>query len=470
MITYQELSKDDHISQFLELQQCDSSIIARWKEISHSIDCRYQKRIFNWITFWEELFTTHKMQHYQININNLFDNSIDALLELVLDEKWFSQTSYEFELSKKFYSLVMESENLTYFQNKEEAIYFLKTSITFSYYPGLVKTSILKASNLLSPCPTLENLSLFFKTLFSKYPNACTLVLYNNLLPMSLKDLTIFMQIINGKSIRKIKDIDILYSKKQASILLHNLPHFLKIKNNVFTQGWYLSKLLMINKDEQFFMNFYYGLKMDYGGNKLLLNDFEYWKSVYLYLTHNESKLDQYNLTAIGNITIRDILDYLLHKKYTALTPVLVKGRSIIKLCRTIEEWDFFMHHKALKPKEKRIWSIEQTKPWITIQNNITYKIEEITDTFALFKEGATLKHCVYFYLDDCLAKRLQIFSLQKFDGNQFVKKITIELRDKVVVQARGKFNRNTNRTEFHLIKKWCEEVNFSFFIKEMNE
>ena len=455
---------NDIIFTFLREQQCESYLIENWREISFSLSDNYKKRIFNWIDFLHTTIHLKKRRSYLFNCDDLFQKCIAALLDLVIDEEWFSQTTYEFELSQIFIDRVLDSENLTYFENKEEALYFLKTSIVFSYYSGFLKTSILSMSRELLPCPTLENQAIFFKNLFSKYDNSCGLVLYKNILHMSLADLKLFMQIINGGSLRKISKLN-LYSKKQVHTLLFRLPEFLQIKNGVFTQGWYFSKLLLINDNQQFFMNFYYGLQMDYRKNALLIQDFNYWKNIYQYLAKHDQFINNYNFENRTHISTRDILDFLLHKKHTALKPVFLKGRSITNLIRLVEEWEYFSHIKTLKPKINEFWKVIPEKPWIQKTGEKTYKIIEITNSFSLYEEGNYMKHCVYFYLKDCVGKKLQIFSLQEVKKEKLKRLVTIELRGKNIVQARGKCNRKIRYDERLLLMKWCFDCGYKLLV-----
>jgi hypothetical protein len=455
----------DPVLEILYANNCDFYIIEKWAEVGNFFTYNYQKRIYDWISFFEDIFWSSKNKNYNIQTSNLFDGTVDKLLDLAKDEEWFSQTNHEFNLSKKFYEFVLNTGNLTYYQDDDSALYFLKTSIVYSYYYGIISVSIIKTTELLRFSSNVENQSIFFKTLFSRYPNACDIVLYQNLLFMSINDMHLFLKIINGKSIRKIDKIPLLYSKKQAHLLLHGLPNFLKIKGDFFKEGWYLTKLLTYNNNEQFFLDFYYGLKLEYKISTLFIHDFSYWLEVYLFFTQNEEELEKYNLNTIGNISMRDILDYLMYKKYTEQNVVFMKNRSLSKLCNTVQEWDFYSYKISTYPVENTSWMDIKTEEWTYEIANKKYSVNEICDANTLYHESATLKHCVYLYLDDCISKQIRIFSLKKLTKKKYERCITIELRGKNIIQARGKYNRIINKEELFILNEWAKNLGYKMLL-----
>ncbi|MDD7914119.1 PcfJ domain-containing protein [Polaribacter haliotis] len=455
-----QTKNNDAILEIFIVNKCDPCLIEWWIEIKDLFNENYKKRIYEWILFFDNIDDS-KTEYNDYQTRSLFNDTVNAIFQLSLDEEWFSQTNHEFNISKKFYHLVFTSGNLTHFQDENDVFYFLKTSIVYSYFYGLIKVPIIEASKVLLPYPNIENQSIFFRTLFSSYSNSCDLILYKNFLYMNFNDMKIFIKIINGKSIRKIKEMPLQYSKKQADIMLHRIPRFLKMKCGVFKEGWYLSKLLSINSDEQFFLDFYHGLRLDHKINIFFIRDFVYWKEVYLFLTQNEPQINTYNRYGLGHISIRDILDYLTYKKYTELKVVHIKKRSLLKLCGIVQDWDFFSHKNISKPNKTISWQNESIEVWVFDLANIKYQINEISDSDMLYHEAVTLKHCVYLYLNDCISKRIRIFSLKTFCKSNYKHSITIELKDKQIIQARGKYNRIAIKEELIILNEWA--TNFGY-------
>jgi hypothetical protein len=454
----------DPVLDIIYAHKCAPNLVEKWLELKELFTKNFKKRIYDWILFFKNIDSS-KIKYFDSQTRSFFDDSVNVILKLALEEEWFSQTHQEFNLSKKFYHFVFNSGYLTHFQDENEAIYFLKTSIVYSYYYDIISVSIIKTTELLRFSSNVENQSIFFKTLFSRYPNACDIVLYQNLLFMSMNDMHLFLKIIHGKSVRKIDTIPLLYSKKQAHLLLHGLPNFLKIKGDFFKEGWYLTKLLTYNNNEQFFLDFYYGLKLEYKISTLFIHDFSYWLEVYLFFTQNEEELEKYNLNTIGNISIRDILDYLMYKKYTEQNVVFMKNRSLSKLCSTVQEWDFYSYKISTYPVENTSWMDLKTAEWTYEIANKKYSVNEICDATTLYQEAATLKHCVYLYLDACISKRIRIFSLKKLTKKKYERCITIELRGKNIIQARGKYNRVLNKEELFILNEWAENLGYKMLV-----
>lgn len=459
-----QTEKNDAILEIFIVNGCDPCLREKWLEIKDLFNDNFKKRIYKWILFFDTIDDS-KTKYFYGRTRGLFHDAVNAIFRLAMEEEWLSQTNHEFNTSKKFYNLVFTSGNLTYFTKNDDVFYFLKTSIVYSYYHGLIKVPIIEASKVLFPFADIENQAIFFRTLFSSYSNSCDLVLYRNLLYMNLNDMRIFIKIINGKSIRKIEEMPLQYSKKQADIMLHRIPSFLKLKCGVFKEGWYFSKLLSINNNEHFFLDFYHGLRLDYKINIFFIRDFDYWKDVYLFLTQNEPQIETYNRNALGHISIRDILDYLTYKKYTQLKAVQIKKRSLKKLCGIVQNWDFFSHKYLSKPVKTISWQNESTEEWISNVSNVKYKINEITDSDMLFQEAVTLKHCVYSYLNDCISKRIRIFSLKTWYKSNYKHSVTIELKDKQIIQARGKYNRRTVKEESMILNEWAKDMGYKMVV-----
>lgn len=225
----------------------------RWIHFKHFTDENFHKRIYNWFVFFYTLFVENHQRNFQLDKKSLLKNTLNAIISFTDDEILNSQTSFQFFLSKNFYKNILESDQLIYFQNLEQAQFFLKMSLIFSAFPGLLHKSITKNAQILNPHPTVENQALFFRTIYCKFDNVCNFYLFKNLHKMNSKDVKIFLSLISGKSLRKINENLPQFSKKQTHLFLHCFPKDFIFQNNVFFYGWYFSKLLLINSDTAFF-------------------------------------------------------------------------------------------------------------------------------------------------------------------------------------------------------------------------
>lgn len=84
-----------------------------------------------------------------------------------------------------------------------------------------------------------------------------------------------------------------------------------------------------------------------------------------------------------------------------------------------------------------------------------------------LVKESYRLGHCVRVYIDDVSCKRCQIYFLRK--KNQKAKSlVTIEVANREVCQAHGKYNRKLTEEELDFVKEWAENKNISLDVRKL--
>jgi len=87
------------------------------------------------------------------------------------------------------------------------------------------------------------------------------------------------------------------------------------------------------------------------------------------------------------------------------------------------------------------------------------YEISQIRKVIDLYLEGIELQHCVFTYKAHCFSGRCYIFSLKAIEEEEQKKPlITIEIRGKKIVQAKGKHNRQPNDLEKDIIRIWAKE------------
>ena len=78
--------------------------------------------------------------------------------------------------------------------------------------------------------------------------------------------------------------------------------------------------------------------------------------------------------------------------------------------------------------------------------------------------EGKKMRHCVGSYTYKCVQGMSSIWSLRKLQYGQAERLVTIEVdKDRVIIQARGKFNCNPSDFERELIDLWAMAEGLKF-------
>jgi hypothetical protein len=87
-----------------------------------------------------------------------------------------------------------------------------------------------------------------------------------------------------------------------------------------------------------------------------------------------------------------------------------------------------------------------------------TFIIHQLLQWHEFQMESKELRHCVISYYRACAAGSSFIFSLKEQQGELFESRVTIEIRDGYIVQARGKCNRNINAQEKSILDTWVRQ------------
>lgn len=168
---------------------------------------------------------------------------------------------------------------------------------------------------------------------------------------------------------------------------------------------------------------------------------------------------------------IMPLFDYVKYAKTRAIRNQVtfnIKDHSLVSLYEQMLDW-----HKELN-KQMHTYSWEQSigddiKEDIREKNgNIENRISafiELTNTKELRQEGKTLKHCVSSYSKSCKNGICSIFSYRVKEFNSLVTKslLTIEVRNKSIVQVRGKNNRLATKEEKNVIKSWANKYDLFY-------
>ena len=205
-------------------------------------------------------------------------------------------------------------------------------------------------------------------------------------------------------------------------------------------------------------------------------SNFKFWSSVIQFLIKNDG---------LSFAEVREIIGFCQFVKFqenvfadpqnpeellVELPPMpdfSLKGRSVASIFRLILTFE-----NEIKRSENLNECVAivafPTMPFgdfetiITMENKQKrqYSIRQITNDVALMVEGRVMSHCVYTYLQACLERRSSIWTLAYTEGASVVNKtLTIEVRNNVIVQIRGKVNRFATDLERAIIKEWAAKA-----------
>lgn len=264
-----------------------------------------------------------------------------------------------------------------------------------------------------------------------------------------------FIQLGRGQNIRKQHGLPISMTKRMAHEWL-SAPDSLSIN-----QAFRWSQILGSDGDERVARAVCSSRLGDSFGED------EFWMTVIRFFIANPM---------LDTVQYGPLIDYISHQKFQPAGEQIVngqrvqlpppepgfsmKGRSAQALLSRMEQW-----HKQLGKKKK---SYKEWKscgvPGITIEegrenDKTVWTISEILNSTELFKEGKAQRHCVASYESSCAAGRIAIYSMRVLRPScPLERALTIELSNRVVVQARGHCNRPPTQLENRILRLWTQK------------
>jgi hypothetical protein len=167
---------------------------------------------------------------------------------------------------------------------------------------------------------------------------------------------------------------------------------------------------------------------------------------------------------------MQEYVDYFEFKKYTENPEYSLHRRTVNSITRAIDQWHEAANYGILKERISATWSAKNDDKTIIKHNNEKYAFNEITSGQELLKESSEMKHCVFSYINHCIAGYTAIWSMKRKIKSTYKSYITIEVNDKKIIQVAGKRNRLVNRKDVEIISAWAEKMNFTFeYTKQTN-
>ena len=163
-------------------------------------------------------------------------------------------------------------------------------------------------------------------------------------------------------------------------------------------------------------------------------------------------------------VLIPNLVDYLQHQKFSPNAPqplLSMKGRRLEILINESEAWHARIqkergkHYLEWNPQDVDVFKKEEKSG----ENLNLWTMEELTNSKQLEAEGSTMKHCVASYKYSCHQKRKSIWSL-KLNGLR-VATIEVDLAQKAIVQAKGKYNAKVEGKAMTLLMEWAGHARY---------
>ena len=149
-----------------------------------------------------------------------------------------------------------------------------------------------------------------------------------------------------------------------------------------------------------------------------------------------------------------------------------LKGRTVSSVIKLTNEWHLLMQKAKLGHNIE--WKGLGLTDWEFEDKDKIWKVFELRNNRDLMNEGRKQRHCVYSYVNGCVAGRSAIFSLRSYrklaigctdegqihwDNTQEQTRVTIEVNgQRTVVQVRGVLNRLPNVEEKRVMRHWTGE------------
>lgn len=160
---------------------------------------------------------------------------------------------------------------------------------------------------------------------------------------------------------------------------------------------------------------------------------------------------------------INDILDFLLHKRRENPNFEFVgRGFTMKSLRKKTKDWHYEL--RRMRDIGNEVWygipivdQSLQTSEYINRTKVInTWNFKQIKSAKELAKEGNAMHHCVLSYKHSCISGTSSIWSVTLGEYSP-ERKLTIEIRDKMIVQARGFANRIPRKNEVSALLSWSK-------------
>jgi len=271
-----------------------------------------------------------------------------------------------------------------------------------------------------------------------------------------------FIDVGQGKNIRKCSDLPIVLTKKMAHTFMGTPNKF-----NVF-EAFRRAQILSLGGDKRTVL----GVLGTRIGARFMEEDF--WITVVRFFINNPMlDVNQYD----------PIVDYIRSRKFIPQPEIIegeilynvpqpgfsMHGRDPQSLIDKMDSW-----HKRLaktsKYRSSEKWEHATINDFSitegTKQNQRIWTIRQLLSEVELFAEGTEMRHCVGSYSGSCRLLKTSVWSLRlsnKNGINQNVLTIAVDSYSKMISQMRGFGNRTPTPKEKEIIMVWARKEDLFF-------
>lgn len=313
--------------------------------------------------------------------------------------------------------------------------------------------------------------------LFAKYQPPTFLI--NGFMNNHHESMLLFIHLGNGNSMKTWPFIPELNVPKKALHHLNTTPNYC-----TYNEAFRRAQIIHLGGDEKLF-HLLMSTKLEHITNNITKTTAKhepFWESVIkFFIEHQMMNPDK----------VPEIIDYIYDQKFTNKRKpgpdgimryepdqpnFTMKGRTPMSLIQHSDDWHYFVAMNKKREQDAKEWEPVDIPDWewkVEEENNFTkqkYNIVQLTKTKELITEGNKMHHCVATYASSCIKKWCSIFSFRVTNHNQGKfdePEITLEIRSKTIVQARGKYNRTPHPHYMQMVKSWADinGVKFSNYI-----
>jgi hypothetical protein len=153
-----------------------------------------------------------------------------------------------------------------------------------------------------------------------------------------------------------------------------------------------------------------------------------------------------------------DLCDFILSKITRYDHPFTFSGRTAASLIGLANEWHFDQLRRIEITRQNKAWKGIPVSDFLYETGEGFWEIKQLFTAQDLFNEGQKMKHCVASYASSCASGSCGIFNVSCIDkiSEKAASLATVEIsRNKRLVQARAKCNKNVEKGAMKVIKLW---------------
>ena len=244
-------------------------------------------------------------------------------------------------------------------------------------------------------------------------------------------EINLLEQLIIGQSPRKLEGLDFPISKRASSIF-HTVSN---LHGNTIVEKLACAQLLAS------------GVAFDFAKEAIKVHRFWSLNQDFLNIVSKLYAKNWIDLEFFGYALI-----YMSYRKKADLS-ILPSGKRELMKSIFSEPFHVLLHARQMSIVFQGRFLAEYTIRY----NNALFVVSPIKTEIELYFEGDILEHCVYrAHLLWAEKGKDKIYSIAKIVGGKRYKKATILLRNRTIIEARGKRNNALTKSELEVLRQWA--------------